>query len=368
MPSSKRPHLFRMISQMSPRRRRLVGKSVLGYVIGWIIAGCSVVFLIASDSVYRPLWLVALLGIPTGLIASYFEMRFAPSFSRRISMAEMLLFRTIFYALLVTLMVLIYVALSIVVGPSEKKFLEVLGSAEFQDRIKGPRFWLSIVLYTLTSAMINFARQVRRIMGHGKTTKLFFGRFEKPKEENRLFMFLDLQSSVKISEDLGPVKFNRFKNDFFHDIVEPILETEGEIYQYVGDEVVITWEYGQGTKEANFARCFWDIFDIILVEKEKYMRRYNTYPIFRAGVAGGRVVTAAIGDLKKDIVYSGDPVNLAARLEGKAKDLNLPLLADRDVLTKYLGDSREFSIIDQGQFDMKGFNDQIKVVSVSRKA
>lgn len=353
--------------QMSPRRRRLVVKSVLGYVIGWIVAGCLVVFLISSDSVYRPLWLVAILGIPTGLIASYFEMRFAPSFSRKVSMAEMLLFRTIFYAILVTLMVLIFVAFSIFVESEEKNLLKVLGSQEFQDRITGPRFWLSIVLYILTSAMINFARQVRRIMGHGKTTKLFFGRFEKPKEEDRLFMFLDLESSVKISEDLGPAKFNRFKNDFFHDIVEPILETEGEIYQYVGDEVVITWEYDQGTKEANFARCFWDIFDIVQVEKEKYLRRYNTYPIFRAGVAGGRVVTAAIGDLKKDIVYSGDPVNLAARLEGKAKELKLPLIADSNVIRSQNDLSKEFAFTEKGKIEMKGFNEHVKVVSIQRK-
>jgi len=365
--SSKTPNLIQVISQLSPRRRRRAGKSVLGYIFGWIVAGCAVVFLIGSDTVYRPLWLVAILGIPTGLFASFFEMFFAPRFSRKVSMAEMLLFRTVFYAILVTLMVLLYVALSISLGSNQKSFIEVLGSQEFQDRITGPRFGLSIVLYIITSAMINFARQVRRIMGHGKTTKLFFGRYEKPKEEERLFMFLDLQSSVKISEDLGPVKFNRFKNDFFHDIVEPILETEGEIYQYVGDEVVITWEFSHGTEDANFARCFWDIFDTIESEKDKYLRRYDTYPIFRAGVAGGRVVTAAIGDLKKDIVYSGDPVNLAARLEGKAKELGIPLIADESVFASVDPTSTEFSVSKRGNMEMKGFNDPIEVVSVERR-
>ena len=54
-------------------------------------------------------------------------------------------------------------------------------------------------------------------------------------------MFLDLNNSTAIAERLGPLRFNDFKNDFFHDIAQPVLETRGRIYQYVGDEAVVTW-------------------------------------------------------------------------------------------------------------------------------
>jgi len=33
---------------------------------------------------------------------------------------------------------------------------------------------------------------------------------------------------------------------FFADITTPILENSGNIYQYVGDEVVITWDIEEG--------------------------------------------------------------------------------------------------------------------------
>jgi len=98
------------------------------------------------------------------------------------------------------------------------------------------------------------------------------------------------------------------------------------------------------------------------VNSERYNRRYNVIPEFRAGVSGGKVVTAEIGDLKKDIVYSGDPVNLGARLEGKAKELGVALLADERVVQGQL--ASEFSLTSRGQFELKGFAEPISIVSI----
>ncbi len=181
-------------------------------------------------------------------------------------------------------------------------------------------------------------------------------------------MFLDLKGSVQISEKLGPIMFNQFKNDFFSDIVEPILETEGEIYQYVGDEVVVTWPLSKGIQNGNFIRCFWDIHEIVQNQRERYLRRYDLVPEFRAGVAGGEVVTAEIGDLKRDLVYSGDPVNLAARLEGKAKELGVFLLADRKLIIQKDLASKDFVIATHGASKLKGVSENVELVSINLKS
>jgi class 3 adenylate cyclase len=68
-------------------------------------------------------------------------------------------------------------------------------------------------------------------------------------------MFLDLNDSTAIAARLGPVRFNDFKNDFFYDIAEPVLETRGQIYQYVGDEAVVTWTLDKGLRQGNCLRC-----------------------------------------------------------------------------------------------------------------
>ena len=61
----------------------------------------------------------------------------------------------------------------------------------------------------------------------------------KPKDEKRIFMFLDLKSSTTIAEEIGHRRYFEFISDFIADVTTPILNNHGEIYQYVGDEIVI---------------------------------------------------------------------------------------------------------------------------------
>jgi len=93
------------------------------------------------------------------------------------------------------------------------------------------------------------------MLGPGTLANLLLGRYHRPVEEERIFMSLDLNDSTAIATALGPLRFNDFKNDFFHDIAEPILETRGRIYQYVGDEAVVTWTAERGLHQGNCLRC-----------------------------------------------------------------------------------------------------------------
>ena len=57
-------------------------------------------------------------------------------------------------------------------------------------------------------------------------------------------------------------------------------------------------------------------------------------PDFKAGVHCGPVVTSEIGDLRKDIVHSGDTVNTTARIESLCKPLGQRLLISADLLAR----------------------------------
>ena len=70
---------------------------------------------------------------------------------------------------------------------------------------------------------------------------MLMGRFHRPHEVHRIFMFLDLSNSTTIAEELGHIKFFDLLKDFFSDMTDSILNSQGEIYQYVGDEIVISW-------------------------------------------------------------------------------------------------------------------------------
>ena len=72
-------------------------------------------------------------------------------------------------------------------------------------------------------------------------------------------MFLDMKSSTTLAETLGGQQYFSLLNTFFRDISEPILERGAEIYQYIGDEVVLTWPVESGFWDANCIRVFFEI-------------------------------------------------------------------------------------------------------------
>jgi len=55
-------------------------------------------------------------------------------------------------------------------------------------------------------------------------------------------MFLDIESSTQIAERLGDNRFYALLNQFFYDLTDAVIQTDGEIYEYVGDEVTIPWK------------------------------------------------------------------------------------------------------------------------------
>jgi class 3 adenylate cyclase len=153
-------------------------------------------------------------------------------------------------------------------------------------------------------------------------------------EEERIFMFLDITSSTAIAEQLGHVKYFELLNDFFKDIDEPIERNKGEIYQYVGDEVVVTWPLNLGVENANCLNCFFDIVSTVEKLSEEYIEKYDLIPNFKAGMHYGKVSTGTIGTLKKEIIYTGDVLNTTSRIEGLCNMHGVNVLLSEDLVNK----------------------------------
>ena len=131
-----------------------------------------------------------------------------------------------------------------------------------------------IVFYSLVVLLVlQFVTLVSRLLGPNVLLNYLLGRYHTPKEEERIFMFMDLRSSTTIAERLGPLKWHKFLNDFFFDLAKPIRRYQGEIYQYVGDEVVISWPREVGIKNLNCIRCFFAILTRIESKNEKYLKK-----------------------------------------------------------------------------------------------
>jgi adenylate cyclase len=139
-------------------------------------------------------------------------------------------------------------------------------------------------------------------------------------------MFLDMKSSTTIAEQLGHVRFYTLLNELFHEISQPVLQTKAEIYQYIGDEVVLTWEVEQGLKNSNCLKTFFMFQESLLRNSDNYLRNFGVKPEFKAGLHFGKVISAQIGDLKREIVYNGDVLNTTARIQNECNKYQRDLL------------------------------------------
>jgi adenylate cyclase len=345
------------------RRAFHTARTSLWITCGWIAAAVLVHWIVRRVPTHLARELAAAMtGAVIGLGSAWFELRLVPRVVRSLTVGGLLLVRTFFYVTLCA--VVIHVVTMSILGVAEHGGLfAYYRSAQYRDFVLGGRFLVALAILTLVSFLINFVRQLNRMLGPGTLVNLLLGRYHRPVAEDRIFMFLDLNDSTAIAATLGPLRFNDFKNDFFHDIAEPVLETRGQIYQYVGDEAVVTWTIEKGLNQGNCLRCVFLVSERIHEQKDRYLARYGIVPEFKAGLHGGPVVTAEIGDIKKDIVHSGDTVNTAARVEAQCRPLERRVLVSADLL-RQCQVPEELEIEDMGERELRGKVEALRLYSV----
>jgi adenylate cyclase len=188
--------------------------------------------------------------------------------------------------------------------------------------------------FAILAVAIQFALQLNRMIGTNVLGYFLVGAYHRPKAEERVFLFLDLEGSTRLAEQLGSARYFELLRRFVDDLSEPVLQAQGEIYQYAGDEVVVTWPLAVGVREANCVRCFFGMRAAVDRQRARYERDFGVAPRFRGGLHGGTVTAGELGDLRQQIVFVGDILNTAARLEEYAKRGGLDLVVSGDLLTR----------------------------------
>jgi adenylate cyclase len=179
-----------------------------------------------------------------------------------------------------------------------------------------------------------FVLMLRRMLGPNVLMHFFTGRYHIPVEEERIFMFLDIASSTTIAEKIGNLKFHVFLNEFYYDITGAIMSTRGEIYKYVGDEVIVSWKSSDKTSNGRCILLFFEITGIIEAKKQKYLDKFGYIPGFRAGIHCGPVIVGEMGDYKQEISFLGDTVNTSARIQEACKEHKTNLLVSSELLAR----------------------------------
>jgi adenylate cyclase len=189
------------------------------------------------------------------------------------------------------------------------------------------------VLVSLAAAFVFvFMIDVNTLLGQNVLLSFVTGRYYLPRLETRAFLFIDMEGSTGLAERLGPLVFHRLLNRFVNDLSEPIVAAGGEIYSYVGDELIATWKFERDDAPARCVAACFAALDRLVAQAPDYRREFGAAPACRAGLHCGSVVTGEMGSVKKEIVFLGDTVNTAARIQDLCRQTGDRVLASAELV------------------------------------
>jgi adenylate cyclase len=338
-------------------------KSVFGITVFGMIVGPLFVCIAFGFDIER-----AIKGLVAGFLITFlsgiFEKIIFPSKVKKLNFSLVLIIRTLVYIFVISFsVIMVWVTHESLIN--SRSFIATFQTNDFRYFMTKGDFPVIFIFAITTSFLVNFLFQLNDLLGKGVLLSYLTGRYHKPKIEERFFMFLDLESSTTIAETIGPVKYHNFMNAYFFDINDPIEVSKGEIYQYVGDEVVISWKKPNGIKNVNCISCYYKIKETLDGLLGKYVKEFGLLPGFKAGVHYGKVVVGEIGDSKKDIVFHGDVMNTASRIQGQAKILNKQLLISDEALSE-LTLNGEYKVENAGKFRLKGKEQETWIYSIEK--
>lgn len=182
--------------------------------------------------------------------------------------------------------------------------------------------------------LLNFIMQTARKIGNQNLFHFLTGKYHSPVLEERIFLFLDMKSSTTFAERLGSQKYSRLIKDCFDDMNYLVNQFDAEIYQYVGDEMVLTWQMSRGLKKARCLTIFFAFQKALKDRQQYYISEYGSLPEFKAGAHGGKLSVSEVGNIRRDIAYYGDVINTASRIQSICNQYNEYFLISEELLEK----------------------------------
>lgn len=162
-------------------------------------------------------------------------------------------------------------------------------------------------------------------------------------------MFTDLEAFTNMCERVGDAeRIVDALSDYFERTTGHIFEHDGVVIKFIGDAIFAAWgaPLADPQSSLNAARAAWYLSrDDTLVVEGVTLRT-------RIGVHFGEVVAGNIGSRQRvDYTMIGDPVNVAARLEGLNKMFGTRILVSEEIEGRLGG---EFHTRKLGRFRVKG--------------
>jgi len=228
-------------------------------------------------------------------------------------------------------------------------------------------FWLSFIYSAVLSVLMNLALEITNIIGPRAFLNFFTGRYHTPVEENRFVLFVDIAGSTGLAERLGGIAIHRLLDRTFRLLSVAVEDYRGEVLNYVGDEVIVTWRERDGAIDCRPLRCFVAMREELSRASGQFEREFGAAPRIRGSLHFGPVIVGEIGDVKRAIVFNGDVMNTAARLEELSRNVEGGFLVSRAAMERFYS-APPFAVRDLGRLPIRGRADGIDVVGIDAPA
>jgi adenylate cyclase len=229
--------------------------------------------------------------------------------------------------------------------------------------VSANNFWFGFATAAVISVAMNLAFSISNIIGARALLNFFTGRYHSPVTENRFVLFVDIAGSTGLAEQLGGIAIHRLLDRTFRLLTLSVVDYRGEVLNYVGDEVIVTWPEREGAIDCRPLRCFMAMRRELAAASGQLARDFGSAPRIRGSLHYGPVIVGEIGDVKRAIVFNGDVMNTAARLEELSRKVDGGFLASRAAMERF-GSAPPFAVRDLGRLEIRGRADGIDVVGI----
>jgi adenylate cyclase len=228
-------------------------------------------------------------------------------------------------------------------------------------------FWIDITYAVVFLVLANLVIGIANIIGPRAFLNFIIGRYHSPVEESRFVLFVDIAGSTGLAETLGGIGIHRFLDRTFRLLTLAVVDYRGEVLNYVGDEVIVTWPERGGSVDCRPLRCFAAMRDELSRAASQFESEFGAAPRIRGSLHFGPVIVGEIGDVKRAIVFNGDVMNTAARLEELSRGVDGGFLASRAAMDRFVS-VPPFAVRDLGRLPIRGRADGIDVVGIAAPA
>lgn len=342
-------------------------KAICFYVFSWVILGLgtALLFMYGTSSAVNPtrLALMLQLSLFTGLSHGIYDVVVLQDEMDGRPAIAALLIRSLFF--ITTIAANFTLCLLVWKVDAKEGILNDVSMDYVKETFRNPSTHVLIFALFPLGHLITFIRSVHKKFGSRVFINTLLGKYQDPREEDLVFMFVDLKNSTTICEELGNVKYSSFIKDYYKLLSNCCEENHGEIYQIAGDGAFLTWKTSACRHKARPLNCFFDFKEALLHTQKKFLRRYGVIPSFKAAAHCGKVISAEVGNFGSEMAYHGDVLNTTSRIQSLCSKLGQDFLISEDFFAKLpLPLPHKFVCTKAGSFELRGKKNAILIFSL----